>query len=129
MYRLQTHVDDNLLKLCLSGSPSPQEVLRILNKIELARNQFTNGYNLWITLPSDLRAAQLDEEAKIDLMAYTGRSKGLKKVVVQAPVGCRATAKVVELLGGIYKGINTPMEIVDDKAAALKALGLLWRKK
>jgi hypothetical protein len=128
MFSLLINTDDKLLKLCLTGSPSPQEVQRIFNKIETARSQFHAGYQLWIKLPADLRTAQLEEEGKLDLMAYTGRSKGLKKVVIQAPLHCRATARVVTLLRTIYQGINVPIDLVTDKAGALKSLGLLWRK-
>ncbi len=75
-----------------------------------------------------MRTASLDEEGKLDLMAYTGRSKGLRKVVVQAPLHCKSTARVISLLHSIYKGVNVPIELVQDKVSVLKSLGLLWRR-
>lgn len=128
MYRLVINTQDALLKLSLSGSPDPRELEKIFSKIENARGQFEQGYRLWIILPENLRTVQLDEPGKLDLMVYTGKASGLQKVVIEAPPKCPATKKVVALLHSIYKGLNVPINLVNDKAEALKSLGLLWRK-
>jgi hypothetical protein len=128
MYRLVINTQDALLKLSLSGSPSPSELQKIFSKIENARDQFEAGYRLWIKLPENLRTVQLDEPGKLDLMIYTGKASGLQKVIIEAPPKCLATKKVVALLHSIYKGLNVPINLVHDKAEALKSLGLLWRK-
>lgn len=129
MFRLIIDSDNALLKLVLHGNPDAQQLQHIFQRIEDARSKFAEGYNLWIRLPQDVRGVQMDELGKIDLMAYTGRTKGLKRVVIEAPPEDPAAAKVATLLSGIYKALAVPVSTVSDKAAVLKTLGLLWKKK
>lgn len=129
MFRLIIDADNGLLKLILNGSPDAQQLQHIFHRIEDARSKFAKGYAIWIRLPAGVRSAQMEEQRKIDLLVFSGRSRGLKKVVIEVPPDDPTAAKVAAWLSSIYKTLAVPVTTVNDKAAVLRALGLLWKKK
>lgn len=123
MYALQIHEKESLLKLTINENINEDELRIMLKDLKEIRKKFTNGYNLLIVLPEELRKSNIDEREKIDLSAYTAKLKGLKQVVLQTP---DINSSNVERLKEIYNELSIHVSVTHNHIDSQKKLGLFW---